>query len=194
MLWWRLVIVVGRSTLREKDQLDSDKTNTECTALLRWHLHPVVMLFMHRNNRFVFQQDNAWSYTACLSMNFLQANNVNTLPWPSSSPDMAPIEHVLDMINRHILENHYPFNSLQELENALIIEWNAIPQYKFQQIVSGMQKRCIATITANGDWTIYWHCGFMCEFIMCRVLQIRKFLNYDFFCTFMFIFIVVFVC
>jgi hypothetical protein len=29
-----------------------------------------------------------------------------------------------------------------------------------------MQKRCIATITANGAWTRYWHCGFMCEFIM----------------------------
>ena len=130
-LWWQLVIVVARSTLRRKDQLDSDKTNTECTALLRWHLRPVVMLLMHRNNRFVFQQDDAWSHTACLSMIFLQANNINTLPWPSRAPDLAHIEHVLYMVNRHIRENHPPFNSLQELENAPIIEWNAIPQYKF---------------------------------------------------------------
>jgi hypothetical protein len=109
------------------------------------------MLFMHRNNRFVFQQDNAWSHTACLSTNFLQANNVNTLPWPIRSPHLAPI----DMLSRQIRENHHPFKSLQELENALIIEWNVIPQYRFQQIIRGMQKRCIATITANGAWTIY---------------------------------------
>ena len=108
---------------------------------------------MHKNNRFVFQQDNVRSHTARLSMNCLQANNVNTLPWPSRSHDLAPIEHVLDMLNRQIRENHHPFNSLQELENALIIEWKAIPQYKFQQIIRGIQKRCIATITANDAWT-----------------------------------------
>jgi transposase len=60
---------------------------------------------------------------------YLVANNVSTLPWPSRSPDLAPIEHVWDMLNRRIRENHHPFNSLQELENALIIEWNAIPVF-----------------------------------------------------------------
>jgi hypothetical protein len=88
-------------------------------------------------------------------MNPLQANNINTLTWPSRSPYLAPIEHVLDMLSRHIRENHHPFNSLPELENVLIIEWKAIPQYKFQQIIRGMQKRCKATITANGAWTRY---------------------------------------
>ena len=96
---------------------------------------------MHRNNRFVFQQDNARSHTAYLSMNFLQANIVNTLPWPSRFPDLAPIEHVLGKLNRQIRENHNPFNSLQELKNALIIECKAIPHYKFQQIIRGMLKR-----------------------------------------------------
>ena len=57
-------------------------------------LHPVLVPFMHRNNRFVFQQDNTRPHIARLSMNFLQANNVNTLPWLSRSPDLAPIEHV----------------------------------------------------------------------------------------------------
>ena len=100
------------------------------------------------------------------SMNILRANNVNTLPWPSRSPGLAPIEHGWDMLNGRIRENRHPFNSLQALANALIIEWNAIPPCKIQKIIKGMQKRC----TANRAWTRYWHCGFLCEFIMCHVL------------------------
>jgi hypothetical protein len=42
----------------------------------------------------IFQQDNARPHTARVSMNFLQAQNVNCMHWPSLSPDMAPIEHV----------------------------------------------------------------------------------------------------
>ena len=57
-------------------------------------LRPVVVLFMCRNSRFDFQQDIAWPHIARLSMHFLQANNVNTLPCLSCSPDLAPIEHV----------------------------------------------------------------------------------------------------
>jgi len=84
------------------------------------------------------------------SMNVLQANNVNTLPWPSRSPGL-----VGDMLNRRIRENRHQLNSLQALENALIIEWSAIPQCKIQKIIRGMQKRCRVTITANGAWTRY---------------------------------------
>jgi transposase len=99
-----------------------------CDGILR----PVVAPFMRRNNRCIFEQDYTRPHIAPLSSNVLLAKNVNTLPWPSRSPDLAPIEHIWDMLNRQIRENHHPFNSLQELENALIIEWNAIPQYKIQ--------------------------------------------------------------
>jgi len=58
-------------------------------------------------------------------MNFLQANNVNILPSPSRFPGLAPIEYGWDLLNRRIRENRHPFNSLQALENVLIIEWNA---------------------------------------------------------------------
>ena len=83
------------------------------------------------------------------SMNCLQANNVNTLPLPSRSPGLTPIEHGWDILNR---EASSSVNSLQVLENAVIIEWNAIPPCQDQ---NNHAKRCRATITANGAWTIY---------------------------------------
>ena len=61
------------------------------------------------------QQDNAQPDTARLSINFLQVNNVNTLPWSSRSPNLAPINHIWDMLNRRIQGNHHPFNSFQDI-------------------------------------------------------------------------------
>jgi hypothetical protein len=40
--------------------------------------------------------------------------------------------------------------NLHMVVNAIIIEWNAMPQYKIKKIIRGMQKRCRATIIANG--------------------------------------------
>ncbi|GFT62875.1 hypothetical protein TNCV_1607011 [Trichonephila clavipes] len=41
------------------------------------------------------QQDDARSYTTRISLDYLLT--VNTLPWPARSPELTPIEHVLDM-------------------------------------------------------------------------------------------------
>ena len=68
-------------------------TQRYCDDMLR----PVVVPFMRRNNDFVFQKTNARPHIARLSMNVLQANNVNTLPWPSRSPDLAPIENIWEL-------------------------------------------------------------------------------------------------
>jgi hypothetical protein len=133
MVWGRVHYAGKTNLIVIRQTLNAQRY---CDVILRSVLVP----FMHRNNRFVFQEDRHRSSLHEL----LQANNVSTLPWPSRSPDLAPIEHVWDMLNRRIRENHHPFNSLQELENALIIvviEWNAIPQYKFQKIIRGMQKK-----------------------------------------------------
>ena len=64
--------------------------------------HPVVVPFIPKNNCVIFHQDHAQPHTARLSVNFLQANNVNTLPCPSRSADLTPIEHACDMLNRRM--------------------------------------------------------------------------------------------
>jgi hypothetical protein len=37
--------------------------------------------------RELFQQDNARPHTARVTMNYLEQNNINVLPWPYKSPD-----------------------------------------------------------------------------------------------------------
>ncbi|GFW03494.1 transposable element Tcb2 transposase [Trichonephila clavipes] len=50
------------------------------------------------------------------------------MEWPACSPDMNPIEHVWDALGRLVAGRQPPPQTLQELERALLEEWDRIPQ------------------------------------------------------------------
>ena len=56
-------------------------------------LQPVVVPFIQRHS-VTFQQDNARPHIVRICNEYLQANNVDVLPWPAFSPDLSPIEHL----------------------------------------------------------------------------------------------------
>ena len=45
--------------------------------------------------------------------------------------------------------------SVQELRQALLEEWDQIPQYKIRRLISSMRRRCQAVIEARGHNTLY---------------------------------------
>ena len=55
-------------------------------------LAPVVILYVNANPNAIFQQDSARSHTAQLTTQYLQANNVDVMEWPSKFLDLSPIE------------------------------------------------------------------------------------------------------
>lgn len=118
-------------------------------------LQPEVVPFIRQNGRgLVFQHDNARPHTARLTQDFLRRNNVQVLPWPSRSPDMSPIEHLWDELDRRVRKNLHP-RTLPALARALEREWQNIPANVVQRYVDSMRRRLQAMIAANGGHTRY---------------------------------------
>jgi transposase len=77
------------------------------------------------------------------------------LPWPSKSPDLNPIEHIWDDLDRRVRQGQPQPQSFQQLVNALQDEWNNIPQQAIRTLISSMGLRCQAVIDSGGGHTRY---------------------------------------
>ena len=119
-------------------------------------LRPVVVPFINnQNGPVIFQQDNARPHTARVTTQFLQGNNINVMQWPSMSPDLLPIEQVWDELDKRVRRRQIQPNTLAQFEQALIHEWNNLPQNVIRRYLRSMRRRCIAINNAAGGHTRY---------------------------------------
>ena len=147
---WAAISVAGRTDLvRVQGNLTAVRYRDE---ILQPHLLPAINV-----NREIFQQDNARPHVARVTADFLANNNVNVLPWPSKSPDLNPIEHLWDQLDRRLRRRQHQPHTLQQLMAALQDEWRRIPQRRIRRLIRSMPRRCLAVIAAGGGHTRYWH-------------------------------------
>ena len=85
----------------------------------------------------MFQQDNARPHAARDNIQFLRNNNTDFIDdWPSKGPDLNPIEHLWDNLDTRVRQLQNPPGNVNELHDALLEEWNNIPQAQINNLIS----------------------------------------------------------
>ena len=117
-------------------------------------LRPVAVPLVQQH-QMTFQHDNARPHVARVCQDFLANNNIVPLDWPPYSPDLSPIEHLWDELDRRVRRRRNTPNTLGQLLTALPEEWENIPMRKINALVNSMQRRIRAVINARGGHTRY---------------------------------------
>jgi transposase len=81
-------------------------------------------LLVQNSDDWYFQQDNAPCHTARSIQAWFEENEVRCVKWPRRSPDLNPIEHVWNEIDKKLFDLH--LSNLGELEEALRRIWNGL--------------------------------------------------------------------
>lgn len=115
-----------------------------------------VVPFMKQHNNFWFQHDNARPHVCKVAIAALKQNNINTIPWPSRSPDLSIIEHLWDVLGKR-LQSEYaePPTSLESLKHRLKEQWNLIPFETVKSLFDSMPRRIAECAEKNGGHTSY---------------------------------------
>ena len=106
-----------------------------------------------------FQHDNTRPHVARVCQDFLANNNIVQLDWPPYSPDLSPIEHLWDELDRRVRRRRNTTNTLGQLRTALLEEWENIPMRKINALVNSMQRR-IGDKCQRGTHQILTRCDF----------------------------------
>ncbi|PRD35292.1 UNVERIFIED_CONTAM: Transposable element Tcb1 transposase [Trichonephila clavipes] len=103
----------------------------------RVHLCRIPLTANHQRLRIpgaIFQQDNALSNAAKTVRDFCSAQDKQLLSRPAYSPDMLPIEHVCDLVDRRLTRKPCPAASKDELLLRMQAIWNSFPQADIQNL------------------------------------------------------------
>ncbi len=104
-----------------------------------------------------FQQDNAPCHQAQIILEwFLEHDNEFTLlKCPPQSPDLNPIEHLCDVVEREIHIMDVQPTNLQQLRDAIMSIWTKISEECFQHLVESMPRIIKAVLKSKGGPTRY---------------------------------------
>jgi transposase len=113
-------------------------------------------------SRFILQQDNDPRHTARKTMGYLKSIGITVesgrlLEWPAQSPDLNPIEHLWQELNKKL--GRYPTEpkGMNELWERMRHEWYSIDKECCRNLIRSMPARIQEVIRAKGRHTSYWY-------------------------------------
>ncbi|KAI4880118.1 hypothetical protein NFI96_005083 [Prochilodus magdalenae] len=76
---------------------------------------------------FLFQPDRTPVHRASSIKTWRSESGVEELDWPAQSPDLHPIEHLWDGLERRLRARPSRPTSVSDLTHVLLEEWSGIP-------------------------------------------------------------------
>ncbi|CAF2761239.1 unnamed protein product [Rotaria sp. Silwood2] len=121
-----------------------EEFNPACTVLTVKH---------GGGNQMVFQQDNDPKHTSHVVNNWFRKKGIERLFWPPFSPDVNPIEHLWDELERR-MKKHQPKNQ-DQLRQTLQAEWEGIGLDVTKKLVESVPSRLYECYRMKGYPTKY---------------------------------------
>ena len=105
-------------------------------------------IFGHHQHH-MFQQDNARAHTVRATRDFLQQNNIGMMPWPALSPDLNPIEHLWDEIQRQLNEMRPRPITAADLSMTFSQDTGRDSNGLINRLIHSMYRRCVSVVNAR---------------------------------------------
>lgn len=86
--------------------------------------------------------DNARPHRARVVNDYIEREGIERMDWPARSPDLNPIEHVCDLLQRGISARPAQPQTREDLAQALIEEWARIPRPAIRKRIRSFKSRC----------------------------------------------------
>lgn len=119
--------------------------------ILTNHMLPYARQNMPQN--WIYQQDNDSKHTSGVVKQWFNQENVEVLEWPSQSPDINPIEHLWEELDRRI--KSIKVKNGDEKYDVLNKEWQKIDAATLHKLIDSMPARIKAVIDSKGYATKY---------------------------------------
>lgn len=133
-------------------EIDGKMTGTMYRDILRDHLVQSVEK-LRLGSGFIFQQDNDPKHTSKVPREYFADTGIVVLGWPAQSPDLNPIEHLWDELDRKLPK--YARKNISVFRKSLFEEWSKIEVPILEKLVNSMRSRLMAVIEARGGPTGY---------------------------------------
>jgi transposase len=103
-----------------------------------------------RDSPVYMQQDNHSVHKAKIVQKFLARMKVKLLPWPPSSPDLAPIENLWIQDKRVVSKRRHHIKTKEAMGNAIIESWWQIHPDRLETLARSLHTRMDLCIKAKG--------------------------------------------
>lgn len=135
-------LVFIESTMKKEDYLN----------ILKTHVAPSVHK-LGLSQSWIFQQDNDPKHSSRIVKEWLLYRTPKTLDHPPQSPDLNPIEHLWEHLDKKIRERR--ISCKDDLKIALQDEWSKISPDFTKTLVDSMPRRLSEVLKSKGKQTKY---------------------------------------